>query len=247
MHNSRLIKLLASNRNAGGAVLIEAKASEATVYLYDAIVDTSVEAELFGGTAAQDLVPKLAALDVSTIHLRINSPGGSAFGGQAIAQALREHKANVIAHIDGIAASAATIVANAADESTISPGGMYMIHRAWTITIGNAIEMRSLADVLDQLDKTIAAQYASKTGMAESKIIALMDEETWMTAAMAVEHGFVDSVASSSTQETEAKALVNWDVSALKSEKPKVDEQEQEHRQRVARARANLPERIGTA
>lgn len=210
-----LLALLARNsasaRTAAPARIVAAKSGEATVYLYGPIVRSAIEAEWWGGVAAETLVPELAALEASTIHLRIDSPGGDVFGAQSIAQALREHKATVVAHVDGVAASAATVIASASDEVIMAAGAMYMVHRAWTIALGDKNAMLDCAALLEKVDGTIAEQYAAKTGESVEAMLAVMDAETWYTAAEAVEAKFADRVASA---ESKAKAHARWDLSA---------------------------------
>ena len=136
------MQLFLDNVTAPRSARIEQAGREATVYIYDVIGGD------WGGVGARDFVPQLVALDVDTIHLRINSPGGDVFEGRTIATALAQHPAKVIAHIDGQAASAATYVALAADEVEIAEGGFFMIHNAWTIAIGARVTVSMLADTI---------------------------------------------------------------------------------------------------
>lgn len=208
---------------------IQAKADEATVYLYD-IIDP------YWGTGAAQFVKDLAALDVATIHLRINSPGGDVFDGRAMATALRQHKAKVIAHVDGLAASAASYVALAADEVEISQGGMFMIHRASSFAWGNAEDLRKLADVLDKIDESLVAEYVRETGQSEDDVRGWFNAETWFTAEEAVEYGFADRIAEDAP-DVENK----WDLSAFGYRAPVDQQQDQqadaEHADRVRRLR----------
>src|SRR5437868_1934911 len=158
-----LLSLLNDNRQARGRVArIEQKASsrEATLYLYDVIVSSEWEAEYFGGITAQQLVPQVDQLDVDTIHVRINSPGGDVFAAQSIAAALERHKAKVVAHIDGLAASAATAIAVACDEVYMAAGSMFMIHNAWTFAVGDKNDFMDTAALLEKVDSTLADRYA---------------------------------------------------------------------------------------
>lgn len=206
---TKLLNLLANNRGKANAPrAMETVGDDTTIYLYDAIVSDDVTAEWWGGVSAQSLVPQIRAIKGGTIHLRINSPGGDVFAAQAICQAIRDTSAKVVAHIDGYAASAATVVATAADEIKISEGGMYMVHCGWTFAMGNAIEMRSTADLLDKVDATIVKQYAGKTGMSAEEVLAIMQAETWYTAEEAVAAGFIDAISDS------PKVKASWDLSA---------------------------------
>lgn len=185
----KLMQLFLDNVTAPRSARIEQAGREATVYIYDVIGGD------WGGVGARDFVPQLVALDVDTIHLRINSPGGDVFEGRTIATALAQHPAKVIAHIDGQAASAATYVALAADEVEIAEGGFFMIHNAWTIAIGNADEFIATADLLRKVDASIVADYQRKTGKSPEELSAMMAATTWFTAEEAVENGFVDRIA----------------------------------------------------
>lgn len=217
---NRLTQLLADNRGlAGRRFEVRAKAEgtdgadEAEIFLYDAIVDDELEAEWWGGVAPQSFVKELRAITASTIHLRINSPGGSVFAARAIETALREHAARVVVHIDGLAASAATFIAMAGDEIRIAPGAMFMIHKAWTYAWGNADDLRRTSDLLDKIDGTLVATYAKRTGASAEQIGEWMAAETWFTAEEAKEHGFVDQV---TEDEPAAKAsALNWNLSAF--------------------------------
>jgi ATP-dependent protease ClpP protease subunit len=193
----RILQLLKDNRAAAGrrAEVVKAEGDEATIYLYDAIVSDEQTAEYWGGVAAQSMVPMLAAIDSPTIHMRINSPGGDVFAAQAIAQAMRESKAKIIAHVDGVAASAASVIMSAADEVEIAPGGFVMVHQAWTIAMGNATDMVEVASMLEKIDDSIAAQYAVKAGGDKKKWAEYMTAETWFSAQEAVDAGLADRIA----------------------------------------------------
>jgi ATP-dependent Clp protease protease subunit len=212
---THLLKLLASNRQRAPKLAlsrIEAAAAgdETTIYIYDPIVSDDQTAEWWGGVSAQTLVPAIRAIKGGTIHLRINSPGGDVFAAQAICQAIKETGAKVIAHIDGFAASAATVIATAADEAEIADGAFYMIHNAWTFAMGNANDLTEAAALLSKVDGSIAAQYARKSGMALDDVRAKMDAETWFTADEAVEAGLVNRIAAGA----KADASASWDLSA---------------------------------
>jgi ATP-dependent protease ClpP protease subunit len=210
-----LIKLLASNRQRApklpqSRIVAADTGDETTIYIYDPIVSDELTAEWWGGISAQALVPEIRAIKGGTIHLRINSPGGDVFAAQAICQAIRETGAKVVAHIDGYAASAATVIATAADEAEIADGAFFMIHNAWTFAMGNANDLTEAAALLSKVDGSIAAQYAKKSGMAIDDIKAKMDVETWFTAAEAVEAGLVDRIAADAKADPKAA----WNLSA---------------------------------
>ena len=228
----KLFALLAANKQKGQVRPIEMKGDEATLYIYDAIVSNEAEAQFWGGVSAEALVPQIRAIKGGTIHLRINSPGGDVFAAQAIVAAIRDTKAAVIAHVDGFAASAATVIATAADQIEISDGALYMIHCGWTMAIGNASDMRATADLLDKVDATIVSQYAARTGKSAEEVKALMDAETWMSAQEAVDMGFADAVCAPT------KTKNQWDLSAYDKApaiENTVDTIDQEQREFLAR------------
>lgn len=132
--------------------------------------------------------------DVSEIKVFINSPGGDVFAGQAILSMLKRHKAKIIVYVDGLAASAASVVAMAGDTIIMPRNAMMMIHKAWTWGIGNADDFRKLADDLDKIGESIINAYEDKTSLDREKITELLSAETWMTAEEAVEYGFADEV-----------------------------------------------------
>lgn len=204
-----LLKLLAENRGRG-QFRAEASQEEATIYLYDTIVSDAETAAWWGGVDPLTFAKALVGIDAPVIHLRINSPGGDVFAAQAMAQALREHPARVIAHIDGYAASAATEVAVAADDVIMAPGAMYMIHNAWTIAMGNKNDLIDVAALLEKVDCILAEAYAAKSGADLQQVKDWMDAETWFTAQEAVAAGFADSVA----DKPKANAITDWNLSA---------------------------------
>jgi len=147
------------------------------------------------GKTAKDFKNELAALgDVEGIELSIHSPGGSVLDGWAIYNLLKASKAHVVAKIDGLAASMATVVAMAADEVHMPENAFFMIHNPSGLAIGGAEEMRDYADLLDKMQGGIRAAYAGKTGLDDDKLDELMAAETWFTGSEAKELGFVDVV-----------------------------------------------------
>ena len=128
------------------------------------------------------------------IELMINSPGGSVHEGIGIYNTIAEYSGKVTAYVNGIAASIASVIAMAADEVVVYQNSQMMIHKAWTVAIGNSDDFRSLVGVLDILDSDIARIYSEKTGKSEAAIIEAMSGETYYTAEQAVEFGLADSV-----------------------------------------------------
>jgi ATP-dependent Clp protease, protease subunit len=167
------------------------------LYLYDEIS--------FWGIDAQDFVKEIQGIDAKTIHLRINSPGGDVFSARSIQTAIKQHKAKVIAHIDGIAASAASFIAMGADEIEMSDGGFIMIHKALSFfdILGyfNDDNLDSLSaeiakerQLLAKVDDSIAADYAKRTGKGIDEIKTAMAAETWFSAQESLEYGLIDRI-----------------------------------------------------
>lgn len=149
------------------------------------------------GISAAAMVKDLSALDVKTIDVRINSVGGQVFDGLAIFNAIDRHPATVTTHIDGMAASIASIIALAGDEVRIAENAFMMIHNPWGVEIGDANAMRKMADTLDTLGGSLRDTYVAKSGQSEKVVTEWMDEETWFNAEEALAVGLVDEVAES--------------------------------------------------
>lgn len=124
----------------------------------------------------------------------LNSPGGDCFSASQIYTMLRNHKGKVTIKIDGIAASAASVVAMAGDETLITPTGMLMIHNPMTFASGNKSDMEKAIAVLEEVKESIINAYVLKTGLSRNKVSKLMDDETWMNAEKALQLGFVDGI-----------------------------------------------------
>lgn len=134
--------------------------------------------------------------DVETINLYVNSPGGSVFEGIAIHNMLKRHPARIIAHVDALAASIASVIIMAADEIRMPENSMLMIHNPWTFAIGNAADLRKEADDLDRIGESSIRSYLSKAGdkLEEEKLREFLDAETWLSADKAFEYGLCDVV-----------------------------------------------------
>lgn len=176
---------------ASGYKVVARGSDRAEIYLYGVI-----GGDWFGeGVTAKQFADDLKALgSVKTIDLRINSEGGSVFDGKAIYSLLVEHKAKVITHIDGLAASAASFIAMAGDEIEIAEGGFVMIHNAWLFAMGDARELRRTAELLDTVNGTILDVYTARTKGDRAKLAKMMDDETWLTAEDAIKHGFANKM-----------------------------------------------------
>jgi ATP-dependent Clp protease protease subunit len=204
INRHRLLALVTANRERPKRRDIEnAAGTEATVYLYDSI-------DSYYGVNAEAFVKDFNAITAPVIHLRINSPGGDVFDARAIATAITQHASTVVAHVDGLAASAASYVAIAADSVEMAPGSFLMIHKAWTFAFGNSEDLLSTAALLEKIDGSLVADYAKKTGQTSAQIEEWMSAETWFTAEEAVAEGFAGKV----SEDTEAVENA-WDLSVF--------------------------------
>lgn len=174
---------------------IRAKAEERTA---EVLIYGDIGESWWGeSVTAKQFVQELDALDVDTLTLRINSPGGSVTEGIAIHNAIRRHKAaNKIVVIDGVAASIASLIAMAGDTVQMSDNAAFMVHAPWGFAMGNSAELREYADLLDFWAEAMSASYARKTGKSKADMLALLTDgkDHWYTAAEAQESGFVDEV-----------------------------------------------------
>lgn len=180
--------------------------TEAEIMLYDEISWFGITAEAFKR--------ELDAISAPIINLRINSPGGDVFDSLAIYNALREHSSRVVTHIDGIAASMASVIALAADEVRMAENAFLMVHNPWSLVIGNAADLRKEADLLDKVAGSLAMAYRQRTGASEEQVAAWMDAETWFTADEASEAGFVDEVVYSAKETDSPAALFDLSIFA---------------------------------
>ncbi|MGM0240246.1 head maturation protease, ClpP-related [Enterococcus sp. AZ103] len=170
--------------------------SEAEIYIFGEIVSSKWDDT---DTTAASFQKDLRTLgEISQINLHINSPGGSVFEGIAIGNMLKQHKAHVTAYVDALAASIASVIVSSCDEVVMPENSMMMIHNPWTISMGNAKELRKQADDLDKISESSVVTYLAKAGekLTEEKIKEIMDEETWLTAEEAFNLGLCDTVTS---------------------------------------------------
>lgn len=147
---------------------------------------------------SDDITPKMFRDELNQysgdITVFINSPGGDCFAASEIYTALKEHKGKVTVKIDGIAASAASVIAMAGDMMEMSPTAMLMIHNPSMMLYGEASELEQGIDFLSEVKESIINAYQLKTGLSRSKISHLMDAETWMNAHSAHDMGFCDKI-----------------------------------------------------
>jgi len=176
----------------------KAKGNESSIYLYGDIGG-------YFGIDHLEWVKELNALDADVIHVRIDSVGGDIFAARAMQTAIMQHKAKVVAHIDGVAASAASFLAMSADEIEIVDGGFLMIHKAMSfLDIYGFFNESGLHEVADQtlselklhekLNQAIASDYSKRTGEGTDTYLQMMEDETWLTAQEALDCGLVDRI-----------------------------------------------------
>lgn len=209
MKPRRLLNLLSANAKRG---TFRADAATNTIELYDFICSSEDEAAWYGGVSLPSFAAALKSMS-GPMTLRINSPGGDVFAGVAIAQLMREYQGQITAHIDGYAASIASIIAIAADKIVMAPASMLMIHKAWTIGVGNSDDMLATAELLDKIDGQMAQSYAQRGNKTDAEFLAMMGKETWFTPQEALDCGLADEIAQAS--EKTASARSRWDLSAF--------------------------------
>lgn len=149
------------------------------------------------------------------ITVWINSPGGDCIAAAQIYNMLTEYKGNVTIKIDGIAASAASIIAMAGNTVLMSPVSMMMIHNPATIAFGDHNEFAKAIEMLDEVKESIINAYVIKTGLSRTKLSHLMDSETWMNANKAIELGFADDVIRDSKNEDTSETTVMFSRKAV--------------------------------
>ena len=148
------------------------------------------------GVSAKSFLNDLASAQGDSVRVEINSPGGDVFAGLAIYNGLRNSGKKVNVRVLGLAASAASLVAMAGDTIEMPENSFMMVHNPWGFAMGGASDMRDTADMLDKLGASLASTYAKRTGKSAEEITALLDAETWMSAAEAVGAGFATAVIS---------------------------------------------------
>ncbi|MED0672042.1 Clp protease ClpP [Aneurinibacillus aneurinilyticus] len=220
---------------------------EADLYLY-------IEIASWGGGyyahSAKSFKQELDNLgDIQTLNVFVNSPGGDVFEGVAIYNMLKRHKAHVNVHIDGLAASIASVIAMAADTIYMPSNAMMMIHNAWMFTAGDSNDLREAADMLDKVNTSIRQSYLDKAGDAitEEDLTALMDKESWLTAQECYDYGLCDvvgeakQIAACTNEELFAKYRnVPETIAKASKDVPKNTEDEQKLRQEMIKeARQN--------
>lgn len=200
-----------SIRNAAG--------DEAVVRIYDEI--------WWLGVNAQDLVADLDGITAPKMRVEINSPGGDVFDGIAIYNALRNHPAHVTTRVDGLAASIASVIAQAGDHRIMMSASQMMIHNAWGLAVGDTNDHADMSELLEQQDAVIAGIYASRSGRDAETFRALMNAETWLTTDRALEEGLADEVVDPERREQPAGSFADKISAAVNAVEEAVTSAEQ--------------------
>lgn len=182
--------------------IVDAAGDRAKLYVYDVIGGWDLDADTF--------VRDVHAITADAIDVHVNSPGGLVFDAVAMHEALAQHPATVDVHIDGLAASAATVLAMAGTTIDIAKAGRMMIHDAMGVAIGNAGDLIEYADLLDTVSNDIAGTYADRAGGKPAdwreRMLANNRAGSWYSSAQAVEVGLADRVSGSTQDDTENSA-----------------------------------------
>ena len=169
--------------------------------------------ELYGTIAEEswwddDVTPKMFRDELfagtGPVTIWINSPGGDCVAASQIYALLMDYKGDITVKIDGVAASAASVIAMAGTKVLMAPTALMMIHNPATLAIGDSAEMQKAIDMLSEVKESIINAYEIKTNMRRSKLSQLMDAETWMNANKAMEYGFADGILEDEKKSSEA-------------------------------------------
>ncbi|WZX99677.1 head maturation protease, ClpP-related [Bacillus sp. FSL W7-1360] len=168
--------------------------SAADLYLYEEIASWGGGYEAHSAKSFKNELDQLG--DIQTLNVFINSPGGDVFEGVAIYNMLKRHQAHVHVHVDGIAASVASVIAMAADTIHMPSNAMMMIHNAWMITAGDFNELRETANRLEKINESLIQCYVDRAGgaLSEDELKQLLNEESWLSATECVDYGFCDTI-----------------------------------------------------
>ena len=164
-------------------------------------------AGMIGGSSVVDALKQMGGKDIT---MYLSTPGGSIDEGTIIYNAIERYTGRVKIVVDSIAASMGSYILQAADERVVASNAKLMIHNPWGVAIGDSVEMRSMASVLDKYGEALVAKYAERSGKDAKEVAKLMDAETWYLGQEIVDAGFADSVSGVATKDIDAKALARW-------------------------------------
>ena len=188
--NSKLIKQLESMSNPRQWFEVNLDSEIPEILIYD-----QIGMDFWGeGYTAQDFIDQLDDIKADEINIRINSPGGSVWDGQAIYSAMTRHPAKINTYNDGMAASIASVFFQGGDRRFVSEHARFMVHDPWSFVMGNARQMRKTAIQLDTAKQSLMSIYMAKVSIDEVKMDELMADETYINAEKAVEIGLADEI-----------------------------------------------------
>ena len=186
------------------SLVVNQDEKRADIYIYGDITSWPV---LENDVSSYNLAQEIQGLETDTISVYINSYGGEVAEGLAIYNALRRHKAKVRTVCDGFACSAASVVFMAGDERVMSNASLLMIHNAWMLAMGDQNDLRKNADDLEIINAATIQAYLNHVNISEDKLREMMDAETWISAADALEMGFATAVVNPATTDKAAASL----------------------------------------
>jgi ATP-dependent protease ClpP protease subunit len=202
MLNTLRARVRHATDNSWFTIQSKADSESADVLIYDYIG--------WGGVTAADFAKELQALTVKSLTVRLNTPGGDVFDGLAIYNTLKSHGATIHVRVDGVAASIGSIIAMAGDTIAMGESSFLMVHNPWALVIGNATDMRDMADTLDKIGGSLAGIYQARAKVTKEQALAWMADESWFTADEAKAAGLADIVLGG---ESEAQARARFDLS----------------------------------
>ena len=170
------------------------------IFLYDEITPDG-----FGGISSGDVLKALIAIGDKPLTVRINSPGGSVPEGVAIYNALNRHSKPVTTVNDGVAASISNYIFMVGEQRMAAENSLSMIHSPWSVAMGDAEDMRAMADLLDKAGETLRGTYAVKMGITDNEVRTLMDAETWYTGTEAVQASMATGLGTDPAEPMELK------------------------------------------
>ena len=185
-------KIKNSNKKFWNFKMLDETKQEAELVLYGTLADSEFWGDEVTPKQFNDDLTSLGS--INSLNVRINSPGGDVFAGSSIYSMLKRLKAQVNVYIDGVAASAASVIAMAGNKVIMPKNAMLMLHNPWTGVVGNSDKLRKTADTLDQVGEAMMTAYMDKSGKSKEEITKIMKAETWMTAQEAVDLGFADEI-----------------------------------------------------
>lgn len=170
---------------------MKAEETVAELIMYGAIGESYWDEDEISAKSINKALKDLPS-SVQTIEVRVNSAGGSVFDGVAIYERLKQHKAKVVAYVDGIAASIASIIIMAADEIIMGDGAQIMIHKPLAPVYGNSDELERMINILDKIEENMVSIYRKRMSESRIEISRMLSEETWFTSDGAIEAGLAD-------------------------------------------------------